>query len=55
VDKKYGNLNEARTAKQRARNTCLRDVSGVGTDGGDDVSAGVLPMEITFMDMEDKY
>jgi hypothetical protein len=38
--KKYGNLNEVRTAKQRARNTCLRDVAGVGTDGGDGGSAG---------------
>jgi hypothetical protein len=31
---------QAHTAKQRARNTCLRDVAGVGTDGGGSASAG---------------
>jgi hypothetical protein len=37
---KYGKLNEAHTAKQRARNTHLRNVAGVGSDGGDGASAG---------------
>ena len=33
LTKEYGNINDACTAQQRARNTHLSDVAGVGGDG----------------------
>ena len=50
----YGNLSEARSAKQRARNTCLSDVDGVvcgGNSGGGGCAAGSAGNRANVIDL----